>query len=141
MVSEICAYAVVPCSAERARPRLPSRFSAAVGVNRWPSLHKRVRALVGPPHPYRHSSVSSLWWAPTGRLAALFPVLRAGVAITDIDETTCLLAVTGEYVPPLGRLGEVVDRVGLHRMATATVQDFTQRLARALAADVREGSR
>jgi len=141
MASQVRGEAVVPCRGDRARAHLPARLSANVGVNRWPRPHKRVRARLGVPHARRETSVSSLWWAPTGPWAAFFPALRAGLAITEIDETSCLLVVVGDYTPPLGRAGAVADRVILHRLAAATVQDFTNRLAHALVADVEEGSR
>ena len=80
-----------------------------------------------------------MWWTPTGGLARLFPTLHAGLAVTAIDETSCLLSVVGEYVPPLGRLGGAADRAGLHRVADSTVREFTNRLARTLAQDSGEG--
>ena len=40
-----------------------------------------------------------------------------------------MLTVAGAYRPPLGALGEALDRVILHRVATATIRGFTAQVA------------
>jgi len=42
------------------------------------------------------------------------------------------LSLNARYDPPLGKLGELIDRALMHRLAQITMQDFTERLARAL---------
>ena len=146
--AQVCADAVVGCGAQRAmarlprvldappnRPDAPARVWVTVGPRRGLLLRKRVSARVGPPRPHRWTEVSPLWWTPTGRLGRFYPMLHAGLAITAIDETSSLLCVVGEYVPPLGRLGGLLDRMGLNRIAGSTVHEFTVRLAAALAED------
>lgn len=116
-------------------------WPVSVGPRRSFFPHKKVLARVGPPTLRRWTSVSPMRWTPTGRVARLFPVLDAALAVTPIDETSCLLSVAGEYVPPLGRVGAVMDRAGLQRVATWTLDDFAGRVARALALESKEAPR
>lgn len=133
MTAQVCADAVVACRADRAMARLVTIHDVTVGPRRRILLHKRIRTRIGSPTRHRWTTVSSMRWTPTGRLARLFPTLHAGLAVTAIDDTTCLLSVVGEYVPPFGRVGVAADRAGLHRVADSTVREFTTRLARTLA--------
>ena len=54
-----------------------------------------------------------LHWAPIGAFAAGYPKLEARLAITPIDETSCLLTLAGAYRPPLGPIGHVADDAAL----------------------------
>jgi hypothetical protein len=72
---------------------------------------------------------AGLRWEATGPAGSLFPVLDADLAIspggqegTPAAEKSARLALTGAYRPPLGRLGAGIDRVALHRVATATMR-------------------
>jgi hypothetical protein len=137
---------VVPCGADRARHRLDDAFGCdaehrvvlTVGPRhrRWPRKHVQTR--LTDPHEVGRTAVSGLRWEPTGRFHRLFPTLDAGLALTTIDDTSCLLSIAGAYRPPLGRLGRMIDRMFLHRLATSTTTDFADRLARALAHDPKE---
>lgn len=141
MASIVSTDVVVPCQAERARSRLsalPNTFTMTIGPRRhW--LLKRVGARLGDPHGAGRTSISQLRWTPTGPYRNLFPVLRANVVVTGIDDTTCLLTVAGAYRPPLGGLGRLADRAILHRLAESTATDFAERLAHTLATNQREG--
>lgn len=46
------------------------------------------------------------------------------------------LTLNATYDPPLGRLGELMDRILMHRVAGQIVHDFLQRLASVLVASV-----
>lgn len=142
-MTQVCADAVVACDAARAVSRLAQALDApaTVGPRRTALLHKQVLAHVGPPSPRRWTSVSRMRWTPMGRGAGLFPVLHAALAVTAIDETSCLLTVAGEYVPPLGRVGAVMDRAGLQRVAASTLDNFAGAIARALAQESKEAPR
>ena len=39
------------------------------------------------------------------------------------------LTLNARYDPPLGKLGELIDRALMHRLAQATIKDFVERLA------------
>jgi hypothetical protein len=132
--------AVVPCRADRARTRLDAalgtedhRAMVPVGPRRrrWPTTP--VRTEMSDQRGAGRTSLAHLRWVPTGHLRRLLPVLDAGLAVTAIDDTSCLLVITGGYRPPLGRFGWIADRALLHRLATSTAVDFAERLAAALA--------
>ena len=145
MAASVRTDVVVPCRADRARTRLDAvlggsdghRATICVGPRRrrWPT--KRVRAELTDIRDAGRTSVSDLRWAATGRMHRFFPTLDAGVAVTAIDDTSCLLTIAGGYQPPLGRFGRFADRTLLHRLAESTATDFADRLARALAHDAR----
>ena len=71
----------------------------------------------------------ALRWEATGVGGGLFPVLDADLRIAPDGEQDTVLTMTGVYRPPLGPLGEALDRAILHRVAVATIQDFVARVA------------
>ena len=114
---------VVPCRADRACGRLDAALGSALKAS-----HARGR-----------TRISTLRPELTGRLDRLFPTFDAAVAVTAIDDTSCLLTIAGTYEPPFGRLGAVLDRTVMHGLAASTAADFAERLGRALAHDTEEG--
>ena len=70
----------------------------------------------------------ALRWEATGTGGALFPVLDADLTLTPAGEGT-ILTMAGSYRPPLGAVGEVLDRAILRRVATATARGFVAQLA------------
>ena len=86
-----------------------------------------------------HSVGLALRWEASGPGGALFPVLDADLTLTPAPAPApghgpgSLLTLAGVYRPPLGPLGEVLDRAILNRVATATVRRFLTRIAAQLA--------
>jgi hypothetical protein len=68
-------------------------------------------------------------WEVTGPGRGLFPVLDADIRVLATGEETTLLTLAGAYRPPLGAVGEALDRAILHRVAAATVRNFLSRVA------------
>jgi hypothetical protein len=68
-------------------------------------------------------------WEATGPGGGLFPILDADIRLAPAGEHVTVLTVTGAYRPPLGALGEALDRVILHRVAAATIRGFAARVA------------
>ena len=68
-----------------------------------------------------------LTWAPTER-RELHPTISADLEIEPIDESRTMVSLLASYVPPLGRLGAVVDRVALHRVTEAALRDYFGKL-------------
>lgn len=66
----------------------------------------------------------ALRWEAAGATGGLFPVLDADITLTPAGENTARLAMTGSYRPPLGRLGADLDRMLMHRVATATLRQL-----------------
>jgi len=104
-----------------------------------PGMSKLVRVSLLDP-VYRDEIMTvGLRWEATGPAGSLFPVLDANISIlpgqnegTADSKQTARLALTGSYRPPLGRLGTALDKVALHRVATATIRALLQDVAAAL---------
>lgn len=75
----------------------------------------------------------ALRWEARGPGGRLFPVLDADLTLTPAGENAALLTLSGAYRPPLGNLGAELDRLLLHRVAEATIRNFLERVASALA--------
>jgi hypothetical protein len=75
------------------------------------------------------SAVLTLRWKAIGPGGALFPVLDADITLTPVDSRSTVLRLDGAYRPPLGSAGAGLNRVLLHRVATATIRSFIARVA------------
>ena len=104
-------------------------FGAVLGAS------KLVRVQVLEPVPRDETVVLPLRWEASGAAGRLFPVLDANLVLTPSGESAATLALTGAYRPPLGSLGEVLDRAVLNRAAAATVRSLLARVADSMAAD------
>jgi hypothetical protein len=68
------------------------------------------------------------------------------ISLVCNSEAFCRRLVTGlrfdtmnaRYAAPMGRVGELVDRAMMHRVAALTMTDFAERLAQALAAELEQ---
>jgi hypothetical protein len=98
----------------------------------WPDLSKLVRIHVGDMAVTDASARLPLRWEATGPGSGLFPALDADVTVTPAGHETAILTLTGVYRPPLGKLGAMLDRAVLSRVAAATIRDFVGRLAEAI---------
>ena len=74
----------------------------------------------------------ALRWEVTGPGGALFPVLDADLELVRAGPQTTWLTLNGAYRPPLGALGQALDRAVLHRVASATIRGFLSRIAAGL---------
>jgi hypothetical protein len=68
-------------------------------------------------------------WEATGPGGGLFPILDADIKVAPAGEHFTVLTVAGVYRPPLGALGEALDRVILHRVAVTTIRGFMAQVA------------
>jgi hypothetical protein len=75
----------------------------------------------------------ALRWEATGAGGKLFPVLDADLTLTDFGARGTLVALAGVYRPPLGPVGQALDRAVLHRVAVATIKGFLAEVAAQLA--------
>ncbi len=62
----------------------------------------------------------------------IFPKMEGTLHVEPEGDSLTRLSLNARYDPPLGKLGELIDRALMHRLAQITMQDFTERLARAL---------
>lgn len=70
--------------------------------------------------------------AAAGVTGALFPALDADIKLAAEGEEGTRMTLSGVYRPPLGALGAGLDRVLLHRVATATIRSLITHTAQAL---------
>lgn len=99
------------------------------------SLAHDVRLTIGTAEIHRSGLVYPIHWTATGA-GLLFPELNADLVLSKSGPRETTLMLRGTYRPPLGALGRLADRVGLSRVAHATVVDWMDRLAEALSPTV-----
>ena len=97
------------------------------GLSKLVRVHARELASTG------ESAGLAIRWEADGPGGALFPVLDADIRLVRAGERACVLAMSGAYRPPLGALGQALDRAILHRVAAATIRDFVARVAAKIA--------
>jgi hypothetical protein len=79
--------------------------------------------------PLRGPTTTTLpleWWA-TGT-PALFPRMSAELTVADMGGSLTEVVFQGNYEPPLGPVGRVLDRAALSRFAEASVKHFVDRV-------------
>jgi hypothetical protein len=81
----------------------------------------------------------ALRWEVTRPGGGLFPVLDADVELIQAGPQSTWLTIAGAYRPPLGALGEALDRAILHRVATATIRGFLSRIATGITGEPEPG--
>jgi hypothetical protein len=101
-------------------------------------LSKRVRVQMLPPHTTETGMRLSFRWMATGISGHLFPALDADLDLVPSAAQTSTLILNARYQPPLGALGEEIDRVLLGRAAELTLAALLHRLAVSLTAPERE---
>ncbi|MFP3913380.1 MAG: hypothetical protein ACLFWM_00765 [Actinomycetota bacterium] len=87
---------------------------------------KEVVMALGPPSMSRRGLVMPVRWRATGA-EALFPSLEGELTVEASGDRT-VLDLRATYEPPLGSLGNLVDRALLARLARATVADWVGRI-------------
>jgi hypothetical protein len=82
-----------------------------------------------------NSAGLALRWEATGPGSGLFPVLDADLTISPAPGpgSGSVLKLAGVYRPPLGLVGQALDRAVLHRVAMATVRRFLAQVVAQLA--------
>jgi hypothetical protein len=83
--------------------------------------------------PIRGAATTTLpleWWA-TGT-PALFPKMEGELTVADMGGALTQVQLQGNYQPPLGSVGRMLDRAVLHRFAEASVKDFVDRIVAVL---------
>jgi len=69
----------------------------------------------------------------------LLPKLDGDLEIAPLGPRRTHCSLSARYRPPLGIVGEALDRALLHRVAEATVKDFVDRLAASFSAELVAG--
>jgi hypothetical protein len=74
----------------------------------------------------------ALRWEATGVTGGLFPVLDADIRLSHDGGHHSRVTVTGSYRPPLGAVGDRLDRLLLRLVAVATIRTLLTRIAATL---------
>ena len=94
-------------------------------------VRKRVHLLIGQPERASTWAVIPVWWQPTfGR--KLLPVMNGKLEVAPAGKDQTRLTVSGMYEPPLGKLGEELDKALMHRVAEGTVRELAESIAKKL---------
>lgn len=72
-----------------------------------------------------------LSWEPVEH-EDVYPTVTADLEIEPIDDHRTMVSLLASYQPPLGRIGAVVDRVAMHRVAESALRRFFEGLLREL---------
>jgi uncharacterized membrane protein len=101
------------------------------------SLYKRVQLTIGANavtiRPGR--TVLPVAWRATGG-APLFPRMEGGLEVEAETPERTRVTLSASYDPPLGALGQLLDRALLNKLADSTMKDFLERVARELEAEL-----
>jgi len=103
---------------------------AEVGFGEDLRIARTVRIEFGAPVHAERKVVFPFRWSASGP-GGLFPALDADLEVAPLGDST-QLSISARYVPPLGKLGRLIDRAVLSRVAEATVKDFLDRVAFAI---------
>jgi hypothetical protein len=77
---------------------------------------------------FPEKTVISLEWE-AANMPRLFPFMKAQLAVYPLTSSETQLDLTGNYDPPLGIVGSVLDAAVGNRIAEATVQQFIKDVA------------
>jgi hypothetical protein len=70
-------------------------------------------------------------WSAVGG-PSIFPMMEGTLHVEPAGPRETKLTLNARYDPPLGRLGDLIDRAVMHHVAQLTMIDFVERLAEAL---------
>ena len=105
------------------------RLLADVGLGQPGShLRREVTISIGEPMRFPSKTVLPMGWKPASG-GRLLPGLEADIEVAPLGEHRTQLAISARYQPPLGAIGQALDRALLHRVAEGTVKDFLDRAA------------
>ena len=92
-------------------------------------LYKHVKVELGQPHVRFTGTMTvvPLTWHATGG-EELFPRLAGQLELQSVGPDRTQITLLASYRPPLGGVGQLIDRAVLHRVADLTAKDFVDRV-------------
>lgn len=102
------------------------------GVHVGKQAHIEVGDYADVPGPIPLGRLQIRWVPADG--SALVPEIHSALEIEAIDETRTMVSLLAWYDPPFGRLGRLVDRVAMHRVADGVMRHYFDELIDELAA-------
>ena len=104
--------------------RLLAEVGFEVGETR--RIDKEVEFRVGNPRTVGSATILPVSWT-------------ADIEIGPLGSHRTQLSISARYRPPLGTLGQALDKALLHRVAEATIKDFLDRTGERITSTVRMG--
>lgn len=121
---------------ERWFPEFAMEEGHATGVLRYRQAGRHIERQVvveaGPVQRFAYGVTVRLEWR-AARHAELYPELEGHLRLERGQPAGSRLRFDARYAPPAGQVGVAVDRALMHRVARASVEDFVDRVASALA--------
>jgi len=114
---------------------------AKVGIRvRKLEVYKHVQLRVGVSTAALHGDglMLPVSWAAVGG-PPIFPRMEGTLHVEPAATASSKLTLNASYNPPLGKLGRLIDRAVMYRLAQITMNDFTTRLAESLSAQLELG--
>jgi hypothetical protein len=87
-------------------------------------LSKAVEVSTLEPYLRGNVTVIALRWSATGPFGDLFPTLDADLEVSAAGPGLSRVALVGSYRPPLGTVGELLDRTVLRRAGAVTIRHW-----------------
>lgn len=100
-----------------------------------PGASRLVRVRFTEPARRDQAMTVGMRWEASGITGGLFPALDADIRLTHDDGHGTRVTLTGSYRPPLGTLGEGLDRLLLRTVAIATIRTLLTEIAAAVQAE------
>lgn len=130
----------MPVPAERAIAVLEAAPRELIG-SRLQAVHVAREVHVGFGHLLADDGavVLPVWWEDAEQ-PELFPTFDGGIELRDDhDHAGVEVRLAGSYRPPLGTLGEFVDRIVGHRIVATTLDAFVEDVVTRLTAAAADG--
>lgn len=108
-----------------------------LGVGERIRLSKEAWVQLGEPEALQSGVLIPIRIQVTGA-PMLFPTLEGEIEIAAIGGEVTQLTLRGNYAPPIGAIGDAIDKVLLHRVVESSIKHFVEAMARSLEG-VREG--
>lgn len=111
-----------------------SELMARVGVKlAGIPVYKQVKLEIGSSPDLLHDGrvMLPVSWATAGG-PPIFPKLAGTIHVEPAGQTETRVTLNATYDPPLGKLGALLDRALMHRLAMMTMVDFVDRIVLAL---------
>ena len=108
-----------------------------LGVGERIRLSKEAWVQLGEPEALKRGVLIPIRIQVTGA-PMLFPTLEGEIEIAAIGGDLTQLMLRGNYTPPIGAIGDAIDKVLLHRVVESSIKHFVEAMARSLEG-VKEG--
>lgn len=108
-----------------------------LGVGERIRLSKEAWVQLGEPEALKRGVLIPIRIQVTGS-PMLFPTLEGEIEIAAIGGELTQLTLSGNYTPPIGAIGDAIDKVLLHRVVESSIKHFVEAMAKSLEG-VKEG--